>query len=53
MRKKDRKKAIIFGIGNNSRQDDGLGWMFLDFLEGQNKNIALEYEYQLQIEAAI
>jgi Ni,Fe-hydrogenase maturation factor len=42
MRKKDRKKVIIFGIGNNSRQDDGLGWMFLNFLDGQNKNISFK-----------
>ncbi len=52
MRKKDSEKIIIFGIGNNGRQDDGLGWKFLDFLEEQNSNIDLEYRYQLQIEDA-
>lgn len=46
------KKTIIFGIGNNGRQDDGLGWSFLDFLNGQHLNIDLEYRYQLQIEDA-
>ena len=50
MKKSD--KIIILGIGNNGRQDDGLGWMFLDFLEEQNSNIDIEYRYQLQIEDA-
>jgi hydrogenase maturation protease len=52
MRKKDSERIIIFGIGNNGRQDDGLGWKFLDFLEELNSNIDLEYRYQLQIEDA-
>ncbi len=50
MKKSD--KTIVLGIGNNGRQDDGLGWMFLDFLEEQNANIDIEYRYQLQIEDA-
>ena len=50
MKKSD--KIIILGIGNNGRQDDGLGWMFLDFLEKQNSDIDIEYRYQLQIEDA-
>jgi len=50
--KKSDKNTIIFGIGNNGRQDDGLGWSFLDFLDGQQANIDLEYRYQLQIEDA-
>jgi hydrogenase maturation protease len=50
MKKSD--KIIIVGIGNNGRQDDGLGWMFLDFLEEQNADIDIEYKYQLQIEDA-
>ena len=50
MKKSD--KTIVIGIGNNGRQDDGLGWMFLDFLDEQNANIDLEYRYQLQIEDA-
>lgn len=52
MRKKDRKEIVIFGIGNIGRQDDGLGWLFLDFLKKQNSTIDLEYRYQLQIEDA-
>ena len=50
--KKSDYKTIILGIGNNGRQDDGLGWAFLDFLEEQNTTIDLEYRYQLQIEDA-
>ena len=50
MKKSD--KIIVLGIGNNGRQDDGLGWMFMDFLEEQNSNIDIEYRYQLQIEDA-
>ena len=50
MKKSD--KIIILGIGNNGRQDDGLGWMFLDFLEEQNSDIDIEFRYQLQIEDA-
>lgn len=45
-------KTIVLGIGNNGRQDDGLGWLFLDFLNEQNLDIDLEYRYQLQIEDA-
>lgn len=45
-------KTIIFGIGNNGRQDDGLGWSFLALLETENLPFDLEYRYQLQIEDA-
>jgi len=49
----NRNKTIIIGIGNSGRQDDGLGWLFLDFLKEEGfKNIDLEYRYQLQIEDA-
>lgn len=44
---------VMFGIGNCGRNDDGLGWAFLDQI---NKDGAfpgqLEYRYQLQIEDA-
>ncbi|WP_445956714.1 hydrogenase maturation protease [Yeosuana sp.] len=52
MKKEDRQNVIIFGIGNAGRQDDGIGWLFLGFLQNQNENINLEYRYQLQIEDA-
>ena len=50
MKKSD--KTIVLGIGNNGRQDDGLGWMFLDFLDEKDLKIDIEYRYQLQIEDA-
>ena len=43
---------LVIGIGNNSRQDDGMGWLFLEFLNGLQADIDLEYRYQLQIEDA-
>jgi hydrogenase maturation protease len=44
---------LIIGIGNNTRQDDGLGWCFLDSLlkEGYNEENLL-YKYQLMVEDA-
>lgn len=50
MKKSD--KIIVLGIGNSGRQDDGLGWLFLDYLKSQNSGMELEYRYQLQIEDA-
>jgi len=48
-----KNKTIVFGIGNIGRQDDGLGWLFLDHLkEKQLNHLDLEYRYQLQIEDA-
>lgn len=44
-------KTLIIGIGNNGRQDDGLGWLFLDALE-KTVGTDIEYRYQLQIEDA-
>ncbi|WP_299547812.1 hydrogenase maturation protease [Seonamhaeicola sp.] len=46
------KKTIIIGIGNNGRQDDGLGWALMDYLETLDLNLDIEYRYQLQIEDA-
>ncbi len=53
LKEETKKTGIVLGIGNTGRQDDGLGWLFLD----QIKNIGfcdydLEYRYQLQIEDA-
>ena len=53
MKNLNHKTTRIFGIGNSSRQDDGLGWAFLD--EIQRKGIfkgELHYCYQLNIEDA-
>lgn len=45
--------TLIIGIGNNTRQDDGLGWCFIDLLEkkGINSNNLL-CKYQLMVEDA-
>ncbi|MCF6181086.1 hydrogenase maturation protease [Lutibacter sp.] len=46
-------KTLIIGIGNNTRQDDGLGWCFLDALEKEGYNTDnLLYKYQLMVEDA-
>lgn len=55
MKKETKKTCLILGIGNYSRQDDGLGWEFLDLLKktpNTKFNFNLEYRYQLQIEDA-
>jgi len=45
--------TLIIGIGNNTRQDDGLGWCFLDALEKKGFNPEnLVYKYQLMVEDA-
>lgn len=40
---------LVIGIGNNVRQDDGLGWQFLESICSL---VHVEYRYQLQIEDA-
>lgn len=50
---KGEDRVLVLGIGNIGRQDDGLGWLFLDFLQkAKFGNMDLEYRYQLQIEDA-
>jgi len=45
--------TLIIGIGNNTRQDDGLGWSFIELLEKNNFNSNnLVYKYQLMVEDA-
>jgi hydrogenase maturation protease len=49
----DPNELVILGIGNDSRGDDGLGWAFLDVLEGDPEIRArLIHCYQLQPEDA-
>ena len=48
----DKRKRLIIGIGNSGRQDDGLGWSFLDHVEKNFRQFDIEYRYQLQIEDA-
>ena len=53
MKNLNLKNTMIFGIGNLARQDDGLGWAFLDEIE--KKDVfkgELHYRYQLNIEDA-
>jgi hydrogenase maturation protease len=46
-------KSLVIGIGNNGREDDGLGWAFLDNLPKKYASkIDIEYRYQLQVEDA-
>ena len=48
-----QNRSIILGIGNVGRKDDGLGWLFLDYLKkNELEKIDIEYRYQLQIEDA-
>ncbi len=47
------KSTVIIGIGNSGRQDDGLGWAFLEEIEQKWQDLCyFEYRYQLQIEDA-
>ncbi len=48
---KKLNNILIIGIGNNTRQDDGLGWVFLELLEKEGFNTNnLVYKYQLMVE---
>ena len=46
--------ALIYGIGNIGRQDDGLGWEFIDWLEANGYAAKAEKVkfYQLNLEDA-
>lgn len=46
--------CLIYGIGNDGRQDDGLGWAFMDWLEagGRCQRAEQRRHYQLQLEDA-
>lgn len=50
----DDDSCLIYGIGNVGRQDDGLGWAFVDWLQAQGfcSNADLERKYQLLLEDA-
>ncbi len=51
MRKQN--KVLLFGIGNSGREDDGLGWAFLDEIQSVlPDSYDFEYRYQLQVEDA-
>jgi hydrogenase maturation protease len=46
--------SLIYGIGNIGRQDDGLGWAFIDWLESELicPKAELMRHYQLHLEDA-
>jgi hydrogenase maturation protease len=50
----DDAEALIYGIGNIGRQDDGLGWEFIDWLERSGVCARAEKVkfYQLNLEDA-
>jgi hydrogenase maturation protease len=50
----DDDSCLIYGIGNAGRQDDGLGWAFVDWLqaEGRCSNAEVQRSYQLLLEDA-
>lgn len=50
----DDESCLIYGIGNVGRQDDGLGWAFVDWLEakGYCRNADVRRNYQLLLEDA-
>jgi len=51
--KEEGNNILLIGIGNCGREDDGLGWAFLDHLKPDlPANFDVEYRYQLQIEDA-
>lgn len=48
----DHDACLIYGIGNVGRQDDGLGWAFVDWLQEQGRCSNAEFvsNYQLVLE---
>lgn len=50
----DSPDCLIYGIGNAGREDDGLGWAFIDRLEGyaHKPRACLRRTYQLNLEDA-
>ena len=45
--------TLLIGIGNSGRQDDGLGWAFLEAIERQSVfHGQIQFRYQLQVEDA-
>ena len=50
----DDDSCLIYGIGNVGRQDDGLGWAFVDWLEaeGRCQNAEIQRSYQILLEDA-
>lgn len=51
MKNTNHKFDLIIGVGNSGRSDDGLGWAFLDQIDG-HIDAEIIYRYQLNIEDA-
>lgn len=52
--KTEQNRTLLIGIGNTSRADDGLGWLFLNSVEEFSPgSFDAEYRYQLQVEDAV
>jgi hydrogenase maturation protease len=53
MKEQKADKLLLIGIGNSARQDDGLGWAFLEKVEaGGFFKGDVQYKFQLNIEDA-
>lgn len=50
----DKGSCLVYGIGNVGRQDDGLGWAFVDWLQahGLCSSAEMRRGYQLLLEDA-
>lgn len=50
----DEPSSLVYGIGNDGRQDDGLGWAFIERLEQRHPapRAHLRRTYQLSLEDA-
>jgi hydrogenase maturation protease len=50
----DTPTSLVYGIGNVGRQDDGLGWAFVDWLQARDlcRTADVRKHYQLQLEDA-
>ncbi|MBX7434007.1 hydrogenase maturation protease [Mycobacterium sp. Y57] len=50
----DDPASLVYGIGNSGREDDGLGWAFIDRLEQTRRPVGatLRRTYQLNLEDA-
>lgn len=52
--KTDNHRILLIGIGNSGRNDDGLGWRFVETIEQSGYDfLDYEYRYQLQVEDAV
>jgi len=50
---KIKSTILLIGIGNSGRGDDGLGWKFVETIDGQGYDfLDYEFRYQLQVEDA-